>query len=483
MPLRNLAWLLIVPALVLVGLTISYSAPAPDKDYALVRQVVDVLAEVDTNYYRELSDDDRQKLVEDMINGGLRQLDQHSEYLNEKKLKEFKTNSEGSFGGVGIVLGIDAESHLLKVRNPMPGTPAYEAGVIANDTIVKIDGHAIAPLADKFADAQEKFEAERGAINEAKKFIMGELGTKVTMTFRRAGRIPAEFDVSLTRSRIELHPVVGVSRRKDDPTHWEWFADPQNKIALIRLKDTFSDLTTKELRLALDEIDAAGGARGLILDLRDNPGGLLNEAIDVANVFLTDGQRIVATRNRHGSERAFSAKKEGSRYVPTPDNPRPMVVLVNRQSASASEIVAAALQDHHRAVVVGERSFGKGSVQKLLYLNPEKTAAVKLTTETYWRPSGKNIHRARNPDAKESEEWGVRPDENLEVPTTEAERLRYALEMDKLEYVAGKPNFVGPNPPPPPPAPKGADGRPLYDDSKPFDDRVLNKAIEVLKKK
>ena len=127
MPLRNLAWLLTVPALVLVGLTISYSAPAPDKDYALVRQVVDVLAEVDSNYYRELSDDDRQKLVEDMINGGLRQLDQHSEYLNEKKLKEFKTNSEGSFGGVGIVLGLDAETHLLKVRNPMPAPPLTRA--------------------------------------------------------------------------------------------------------------------------------------------------------------------------------------------------------------------------------------------------------------------------------------------------------------------------------------------------------------------
>ena len=161
MPLRNLAWLLSVPAFVLLGLTISYSAPAPDKDYVLVRQVVDVLAEVDANYYRELSDDDRQKLVEDMINGGLRQLDPHSEYLNEKKLKEFKTNSEGSFGGVGIVLGIDAETHLLKVRNPMPGTPAYEGGVIANDLIVKIDGHAIPPSAAKFADAQEKFDAER----------------------------------------------------------------------------------------------------------------------------------------------------------------------------------------------------------------------------------------------------------------------------------------------------------------------------------
>ena len=480
MPLRNLAWLLIVPALVLLGLAISFSAPAPDNDYKLVRQVVDVLAEVDANYYRELSEEDRQKLVEDMINGGLHELDPHSEYLNERKLKEFQTSREGSFGGVGIILGIDPDSHLLKVRNPMHGTPAYEAGAIANDAIVKIDGEPFPALPEKYTDAAEKAQAERAAIERARRQITGELNTRVTITLRREGRIPAEFDIALTRSRIELHPVAGVARRKEDPTRWEWFADPRNKIALIRLKDTFNDLTTKELRVALEEIEAAG-ARSLIIDLRDNPGGLLNEAIEVTNAFLTDGQRIVSTRNRHGNERTFSAKKEASRFVPTPDNPRPMVVLINRHSASASEIVASALQDHHRAVVIGERSFGKGSVQKLLYLNQEKTSAVKLTTETYWRPSGKNIHR--RPDSKEAEEWGVRPDEGMEVPTTEAERLRYAWEMDRLEFVAGKPSAAGPNPPQPPPVLKGADSRPFIDESKPFEDRVLNKAIEVLRQK
>jgi carboxyl-terminal processing protease len=479
MPLRNLAWLLVVPALVLVGIAVTSSAPAPDKDYVLVRQVVDVLAEVDANYYRELSDDDRQKLVEDMINGGLSRLDPHSEYLNKKRLEEFKTNSEGSFGGVGIVLAVDADTHQLKVRNPMVGTPAYEAGVLANDLIMKIDGTAIAPLPGKYSDPAERLEAERGAIEQAKKVIKGELGSQVTITLRRAGRIPADFDVSLTRSRIELHPVIGAVRKKEDPAKWEWFADPANKIALIRLKDTFSDLTTKELRAAIDEINAAG-ARGLILDLRDNPGGLLNEAIDVCNLFLTDGQKIVSTRNRHGSERSFSAKKDGTRFIPSDDNPRAMAVLVNRHSASASEIVASALQDHGRAVIVGERSFGKGSVQKLLYLNPDKTAAVKLTTETYWRPSGKNIHR--RPDSKETDDWGVRPNDGLEVPTTELERVRYSYEIDRLDYVAGKPGFTGANAPLPP-APRGTDGRPLYDDSKPFEDRVLNKAIEVLRTK
>lgn len=479
MPLRNLVWLMGVPAVVLVGLAVSYSAPAPDKDYKLVRQVVDVLAEVDANYYRELSDDDRQKLVEDMINGGLHELDPHSEYLNEKRLKEFHTSSQGSFGGVGIVLGIDQMNRGLKVEYPMPGTPAYEAGVAAGDRIVKIDGVPVPPLPAKYTDTAERLTAERALVDRARNQITGELKTAVTLTLHRDGRTPSEFDVAVTRAKIELHPVVGVARRKDDPTRWEWFADPQRKIALVRLKDSFSDLTTKELKAAVQEIVAAGG-RGLILDLRDNPGGLLNEAIDVANLFLEGGQKIVSTRNRHGSERTFSAKKDAGLFLPTPDNPRPMAVLVNRHSASASEIVASALQDNHRAVVVGERSYGKGSVQKLLYLNPEHSSAIKLTTETYWRPSGKNIHRA--PTSKETDEWGVRPDPGMEVPTTEEERIRYAVEMRKLEYVPGKPGAVGPNPPPPP-TPKGSDGKPLVDDTKPFEDRVLNRALEAVWKK
>ncbi len=140
MPLRNLVWLLIVPGLVALGLAIGYSAPAPDKDYQLVRQIVEVLAEVDANYVRELTDDERQKLVEDMINGGLHQLDPHSEYLNEKDLKQFETDSEGSFGGVGILLGgFDPKTKFLRVEFPMPGTPAYDGGVVADDLIVKID--------------------------------------------------------------------------------------------------------------------------------------------------------------------------------------------------------------------------------------------------------------------------------------------------------------------------------------------------------
>src|SRR5262245_20242226 len=265
MPLRNLVWMLLVPGLVGLGLAIGYSAPAPDKDYRLVRQVVEVLAEVDANYVRELTDDERQKFVEDMINGGLQKLDPHSFFLNEKNLKQFELESEGSYGGVGILLGRDEKTKQLKVEYPMAGSPAYEAGVIAGDLILKIGD-----------------ESTDGMTNEEpRKKILGEPGTKVTLTLRREGRTPPEFAVTLTRARIAMHTVSGVSRRADDPTRWNWFIDPQNKIALVRIHTQFNELTAKELKAAIEEIEAAGG-KALILDLRDNPGGLLTQAIEVA---------------------------------------------------------------------------------------------------------------------------------------------------------------------------------------------------------
>jgi carboxyl-terminal processing protease len=471
MPLRNLVWLLAVPGLILVGLAISASAPAPDKDYRLVRQIVDVLAEVDSHYVRELSDEDRQKLVEDMINGGLHKLDRYSEYLNADKLKQFRTASEGHFGGVGITLGIDPDTKLLKVDHPMPDTPAYNAGLVAGDQIVKVGDEALPPVSDAYP--------ERKAIEEARKRITGPVGTDVVLTVRRAGRAD-DFPVSLKRGQIEMHPVAGVARRPDDPAKWEWFADKAHKVAIIRIA-TFSELTTKEVAAAVKEIEDAGG-RGIILDLRDNPGGLLREAIGLADLFLAEG-KIVSTRNRRGDEKVSKAKADGTLFLPKPGEPRPMAVLVNRESASASEIVAAALQDNGRAVVVGERTFGKGSVQKLLDLPGD--AAVKLTTETYWRPSGKNIHRYE--DSKEADDWGVRPSAGLEVLTTEEERARYVLEMNRVQWVAGRPDVVATLPkkpePTPPVIPKDEAGKPRLDMSKPFEDRVQQKAVEELVKK
>ena len=464
MPLRNLAWLLIVPACVAVGLAISYSAPPPDKDYQLVRQVVDVLAEVDTHFYRKLSDQEKQQLVEDMINGGLHKLDPHSEYFNAEQLKRFESESEGSFGGVGIVLTIDPKTKFLKVDSPMPGTPAYEAGIIAGDLIIKVGDTS----------------TEGITVPEARKIVTGEPGTKVPLTIRRAGRNPTDEVVELTRGRIPTHPVSGVRRRADDPNRWEWFVDKPNGIAYVHVAG-FNELTTKELKAALEEIEKEGG-KALILDLRGNPGGLLNQAIDVSSLFLPEGQVIVTTRGRDADkERVFKVEKD--REIFKPAEQRPVVVLMSDQSASASEIVASALQDHKRVTIIGERSYGKGSVQKLLRLQfGDEKAAVKLTTETYWRPNGQNMDKRLAPKDK-PDEWGVMPD--IEAPMTREEKMRAELEQYKAHWVAGKPSVVGPNPPtaPTPPIPKGQDGKPVIDVNQPYVDKPLNAAIEALKKK
>jgi carboxyl-terminal processing protease len=470
MPLRNLIWMLVIPGLVGLGLAIGYSAPPPDKDYQLVRQIVEVLAEVDTNYVRELTDEERQKFVEDMINGGLKKLDPHSVYLNEEQLKEFEKESGGSYEGVGIQLGgFDTKTKLLRVDFPMAAGPAYEGGIIAGDLIAKIN--------------DETTEGMTG--EDARKRILGEAGTKVTLTIRRDGHNPPEFPVTLTRARIPQHTVSGVSRRADDPNKWNWFIDPQNKIAFIRILPPnptlsgFNEQTAKELKAAIEEIEAEG-ARALVLDLRDNPGGLLSQAIEVADLFLTDG-KIVTTKDRRGGTKTSSARGSGTMFLPAEQ--KPIAVLVDSHSASASEIVAAALQDNHRAVVVGEQTYGKGSVQSLFKLAPDQRTAVKLTTQTWWRPNGKNMDKLSAPKDSPNE-WGVTPDEGMTVTFSALERYRHQIEVSRLRYVAGRPDVVGPNPPPPPStAPNGPDGKPLWDESKPFDDRQLNRALEYLKKK
>jgi carboxyl-terminal processing protease len=464
MPQRNLIWLLVIPGIVGLGLAIGYSAPAPDKDYVLVRQLVEVLAEVDANYVRELTDEERQKLVENMINGGLSQLDKHSQYFNEQELHNFVRENEGSFGGVGIVFHVDQQTKVPKVASLMPGTPAYEAGVIAGDLIVKVNDT----------------KTENLPTDELRKNITGESGSTVTLTLRREGHNPPEFPVTLTRAQIPVHPIAGVSHRTDDPNRWNWFIDPENKIGLIRIA-AFNELTAKEVKAAVEEIERDGG-RGLIIDLRDNPGGLLSQAIEVSDLFLTEG-KIVTTKDRHGGTKTYSANDSGTLFLPA--DRKPIAVLVNDHSASASEIVAAALQDNKRAAIVGERTYGKGSVQTLFRLAPNQKTAVKLTTQTWWRPNGKNMDKLGAP-AQNTDEWGVSPDEGLAVTTTPSEKLRYEVdEMQRVKYVAGKPDVVGPNPPPPTPvkAPKGQDGKLLWDDSKPFEDLPMNRAKEYLRKK
>lgn len=434
----NLAWLIAVPLAMLAGVSLSFTAPsrAPDKEYKLVRTVVDVLAEVDQHFVRPLDDDQKQKLVEDMINGGLDRLDPYSQYMNPEEFRQFNASTEGNFGGVGIHLGVDPRTGLLMVISPMVGTPAHEAGILAGDLIVKID--------DKSTEGMR--------INDAVRLIQGEPGTKIALTVVHEGSRQTD-TYTIARAMIEVQTVLGLTRREDNPKDFEWFVDRSTGIAYIRLIQ-FTEHTADDLKKAVERLDREG-ARGLVLDLRDNPGGLLKSAVQVSDLFLTSGL-IVSTKDRHGAGKTEDAKVDGTVFEPAAE--RPMAVLINKNSASAAEIVAAALQDHKRAVVVGERSYGKGSVQKLIKLGGDPPAALKLTTDTYWRPSGENMHRY--PDSKDTDAWGVKPTQGFEIVMKDEERIEY------LRYKRNKDVIRKDKPKEP---------------EKPFTDRALNKAVEHLK--
>jgi carboxyl-terminal processing protease len=434
----NLAWLIVVPLAMLLGVSLSFTAPArqPDKEYRLVRTVVDVLAEVDQHFVRPLDDEQKQKLVEDMINGGLERLDPYSQYMNADELRQFNSQTEGNFGGIGIHLGIDPRSGLPLVISPMVGTPAHEAGILAGDIIVKIE--------EKPTDAMN--------YNEVVRMIQGEPGTKVTLTVAHEGGKQPE-TITVVRAMIEVKTVLGLKRKEDDLKDFDWFADHSSGIGYVRLIQ-FTEHTSDDLKKTIERLDAEG-MRALILDLRDNPGGLLTSAIAVSDLFI-DGGRIVSTKDRNGHGKSWDAKNDGFAYESAAK--KPMAVLINRNSASASEIVAAALQDSSRAVVVGERSYGKGSVQKIIRLSGEPPTALKLTTDTYWRPSGVNINRY--PDSKESDDWGVKPSPGFEIVMKDDERLEY-IRYKRARDIIRKDKSTEPD--------------------RPFVDRALVKAVEHLK--
>jgi carboxyl-terminal processing protease len=439
----NLSWLIGIPLVVVLGLTLVYSAPPlrqKDQNYELVKLIVDVLDEVDQNYVRELSPDDRRKLVEEMINGGLERLDPYSAFLSDREFKQFERKNNGSFGGVGIQVGLDRSTGGLVVTTPLVGTPAYEAGVLAGDLIVKIDDK---PL-------------ENARTSEAVEKIQGEIGTSVTLTVVHEGQ-KKPVDIKITRAEIKIETVLGDRRKADNSAEWDFVIDKEKKIAYIRLME-FEKPTAETLEKVLKQLEGEG-VRGLILDLRGNPGGLLTSAVSVADLFLKSG-RIVSTQGRKTPERVYEAKAEGTLFEPAAEHP--MFVLIDKYSASASEIVAAALQDHGRAVIVGERSFGKGSVQNVYPM--EDNTALKLTTQSYHRPSGRNIHRF--PDSKESDEWGVSPNPGFAVKLTDEERYNYLIARRKRDVVQGKP---------------GAGAEKKDEKLPPLTDKVLDKALEHIR--
>jgi carboxyl-terminal processing protease len=340
--------------------------------------------------------------MEAAIQGVLAKLDEYSDYIPPDQLDTFRSGVENEFGGIGIRVGLTDGK--LTVITPLVGTPAYRAGILAGDQILKI------------GDASTPEMSLEDAIGRMK----GPIGSEITLTIRHHDD-NQERTVTVQRELVRMETVVSDRRKSDDS--WDFMFNPDNKTGYVRIT-AFSRHTYEDLQVAIRQL-ADQEMKGLVLDLRFNPGGLLSTAIEVADLFLPDGT-IVSTAGRNTAQRVWSATKEGT-YEDFP-----IVVLVNRFSASASEIVAASLQDHQRAVVVGERTWGKGSVQNIIELEGGRSA-LKLTTAGYQRPSGKNIHRFDG--ATESDDWGVRPNEGLEVSLSPGETrqlMSYQRDRDIL---------------------------------------------------
>ncbi|KZD04833.1 carboxyl-terminal processing protease [Thalassospira sp. MBR-102] len=366
------------------GMTLGLASPAlaqsspttSAETYRLLNLFGDVFEQVKSKYVEEVDD---KQLIEAAINGMLTSLDPHSSYLNMDNFEEMQVDTRGEFGGLGIE--VTMEEGFVKVISPIYDTPAEKAGLQPGDFITHIDGKPIRGL----------------GLNEAVEMMRGKVNTDIILTIMRKGET-APFDVTLTRAVIKIQSVR--SEAKDD-------------VGYIRITK-FNEQTFSGLQRAITELrDQIGPEiKGLVIDMRNNPGGLLDQAISVSDAFLDKGE-IVSTRPRD--------TENTERYNARPGDLAdglPMIVLINDGSASASEIVAGALQDHRRAVIMGTRSFGKGSVQTILPM--PGNVALRLTTARYYTPSGKSI-----------QEVGIVPD--IIVPQARVESIEAAQRRSEAD--------------------------------------------------
>jgi carboxyl-terminal processing protease len=373
--------------------------------------------------YVEVPDDNQ--LIESAINGMLAGLDPHSSYMNPKNFKDMQVDTSGKFGGLGIE--VTMEDGIIKVISPMDGTPAAKAGILANDQIIALNGEQIQGV----------------SLDEAVEKMRGDIGTPITLTILRKG-VEKPLDIKLIRGEIVVQAVRG---RAD------------GQIIYVRISK-FSEQAFDGLKSQIDKFTKEIGAdkvQGVIVDLRNNPGGLLDQAIAVSDAFLNEGE-IVSTRGRHANETQRWNAHSGDLA-----NGKPVVVLVNGGSASASEIVAGALQDQRRATIVGTTSFGKGSVQTIVPLG--KDGALRLTTARYYTPSGKSIQ------AK-----GISPD--VEVIQELPPELAAQITVEPRGEASLKGHLVGEG------EKEGQDahsGSLAYVPPDPKDDKQLNYALDLLR--
>ena len=346
----------------------------------------DVFERVRADYVKEVGDE---KLIEAAINGMLTSLDPHSSYMSPKSFRDMQVQTRGEFGGLGIE--VTMENGLVKVVSPIDDTPAFRAGLKPGDYITHLDDQVVQGL----------------TLPEAVEKMRGKVNADIKITIRRKGREP--FDVTITRAVIKIRSV-----------RWR----TEGKVGYVRVT-SFSEQSDAGVDRAMKKIKEKLGSelKGVVLDLRNNPGGLLDQAIKISDQFMNQGE-IVSTRSRRGGDAQRFNSKKGDLA-----DKLPIVVLINGGSASASEIVAGALQDHRRAVVLGTRSFGKGSVQTIIPLSGH--GAIRLTTAHYYTPSGRSIQ------AK-----GIDPDIEVEQAKLEPVKPRSRRREADLRGALKNPNKI-----------------------------------------
>ena len=332
-----------------VGPLVAQTAGKDSSVYQQLDLFGDVFERIRAQYVEEA---DSKKLIEAAVNGMLTSLDPHSSYMNAEDYAAMQVETKGEFGGLGIE--VTQQDGYVKVISPIDGTPADKAGITSGDLIIKVDDKSVNGL----------------TMDQAVDLMRGPIGSEIIITVVREG-VTEPFDVSIIRDTIKVAAVKGRLIGMTIVVRITSFTD-----------QTFSGLQS-ELKKAADEAGGMDKVTGVVLDLRNNPGGLLMQAVDVSDAFLTDGE-IVSTRGRNPQENERFNATEGDLT-----NGKPVVVLINGGSASASEIVSGALQDHHRAIVVGTKSFGKGSVQTIIPVRGG--GAMRLTTSRYYTPSGRSI--------------------------------------------------------------------------------------------
>jgi len=369
-----------IMVIILLGISDKVYSQNVDKLYEKIDLFSEVLEKIQNEYVEEINQAD---VMDSAINGVLQSLDPYSSYMNPKIFEESQIETSGEFGGLGIEVSMEAG--VVKVIAPIDGTPAAKAGIKAGDYIVRINGEQV----------------QGKTLMEAVNLMRGPEGTSIEITVRRKSLRKAKI-FKITREIIEIESVI--SKIVD------------NKIGYLRLR-AFNENSSNQLKKEISKIEKNKKLVGYILDLRNNPGGLLSQAIIISDFFLDDGE-IVSTKGRKTREnRKFFAKK-GDKI-----NGKPLIVLINGGSASASEIVAGALQDQKRAILLGETTFGKGSVQSIIPL--KNKGAIRLTISKYYLPSGKSISEVGVvPDIKVEEE-----DEEFSINTTTDNQLNYAIKL------------------------------------------------------